>query len=181
MNIKKLFAKNKTLITKIEQHRERLYRVAFSWCHDPMLSEDLVQETLISGMEKIDSLRDPKALTGWLFAILNNHWRQYLRKQRPFVDIDELVFESDACPVSEVVNQQKQDNIRVAMVKLPLGQRQVITMVDLEDMAYSEVSEALNIPIGTVMSRLSRARKNLLGFLQKQESLPQQPYLRRVK
>ena len=68
--------------------------------------------------------------------------------------------------------------MRAAIAALPLGQRQVVTLVDLEEFSYAEVAEILAIPIGTVMSRLCRAREALRGLL---EAAAQQPRLRSVK
>lgn len=181
MKLRQLLGSNKKLIDKIEQHREKLYRVAYAWTHDSMLCEDLVQETLLIGMQKVYTLRDEKALTGWLFSILNNQWRQYLRKQKPQVDIDDLVFESDSSPLEACNQQQISLSLKTAMQKLSISQRQVITMVDLEDLSYIEVSQALNVPIGTVMSRLSRARGNLLSIMSTKKITQLTPHLRSVK
>lgn len=181
MKITQLFGQHHQLITNIEQQRDRLYRVAFAWCHDAMLADDLVQDTLARGIQNIKQLKDPEALPNWLFSILNNQWREYLRRNRPSLDIDELVFEADTTPEKVHRQQQTADQVRTAIAELPLSQRQTITMVDLEDMSYQEVSHALDIPIGTVMSRLNRARKALVQKLHYQETNRSISYLRRVK
>ena len=68
---------------RLKQQRSKLVRVAYSWCHQRALADDLVQETLARAMEKCGQLRDPAQLEPWLFAILTNCWRDYLRRLRP--------------------------------------------------------------------------------------------------
>jgi len=168
---------------RIAERRDRLYKVAFAWCFDGHLADDLVQETLIRAMGKRHQLRDPSRLDSWLYSILNNCWREHLRRRRPETGIDEESLECTRCP--ERVNQASELAQRVLdlMARLPEGQRQVLALVALEDFSYREVAEALDIPIGTVMSRLCRARRTILeGFeaLQQPVEAPRL-YLRRVK
>ena len=181
MNIFNISCHDKFAIERIKKHRNRLYRLAFSWCHDAMLADDLAQETLSKAMQKYHQLKDESLFDSWMFAILNNQWREYLRKSRPCEDIDELVFADHQTPEYWHDREQLVDNVRVAISGLPLGQRQVITLVDIESMSYLEVSEALSIPVGTVMSRLSRARKALLDKLKQKNNLSSFIKLRSVK
>ena len=166
---------------QVKACRSRLYRLAFSWCHDAMLADDLVQETLARAMQKLDQLKNEQALDAWLFAILNNQWREYLRKKRPCEDIDEMVFMHHQTPEYWHDRQQVIDQIRAAISELPLGQRQVLTLVDLESMPYAGVAEALEIPVGTVMSRLNRARKSLQEKLEGKEKQASIARLRSIK
>jgi len=147
--------------------RSRLYRVAFSWCHDTGLADDLVQEALIKGLKSIHQLKDETVLDAWLFSILNNCWRDHFRRQHPHTDIEEIMElpTNDPNPEETHAESQLVGRVRRAVAALPMGQRQVITLVDLEQMAYSETAEALGIPVGTVMSRLSRARQSLRELL----------------
>lgn len=180
IDIKSLF-KQKQLMQQIEELRPQLFRVAAAWCNDEMLADDIVQDALAKAVQNISQLKDPEAMKSWLFTILNNQWREYLRRNRPCLDIDELVFISDADPESDQLRQQTCNQVRSAIAELPLSQRQTITLVDLEDLSYQEVSQALNVPIGTVMSRLNRARKALLQKIEHQEKAMSISYLRRVK
>lgn len=155
------------LVEQIKASRVRLYRLAFAWCHDAVLADDLAQETLARGLARIEQLRESARLTSWLFAILNRCWIDHLRSLRPDVD-DEMLTElpSDLPgPDSHAERQQTVNRVRAAIAELPLGQRQVVTLVDLEDFSYAEVAEILAIPIGTVMSRLCRARVSLKELL----------------
>jgi RNA polymerase sigma-70 factor (ECF subfamily) len=157
---------------RLEALRPRLYRVARAWCHDVHLAEDLVQEALLKAMDRAGQLKDNAALDSWVFAILNNVWRDHLRRAREFVDLDDLdeaVIIDEATPEQAVARRQTGDRVRAAIARLPLGQRQVLTLVDLESCAYAEVAEILAIPVGTVMSRLSRARQALKASLATRE------------
>lgn len=164
--------------------RPRLYRLAYAWCHDPHLADDLAQDALAKALTHMGQLREVQALEGWLFSILNNCWRDHLRAGREFEDIsemDELIFASEAGPEQQASRRQTRDRVRRAIACLPLGQRQVLTLVDLEECAYAQVAEILGIPVGTVMSRLSRARQALRAQLENEEKRVAPGYLRRVK
>lgn len=168
---------------RIAERRRRLYKVAYAWCCDRNLADDLVQETLTRAMSKRHQLRDPSLLDSWLYSILNNCWREHLRRRRPETELDEESLECTRCP--ERVNQASElaQCVLDLMSRLPEGQRQVLSLVALEDLSYREVADVLDIQIGTVMSRLCRARQTLLeGFetLQQPVESPR-PYLRRVK
>ena len=168
-------------VRQIKACRERLYRLAFSWCHDAMLADDLVQDTLSKALQRYEQLRNDDALDAWLFAILNNQWREYLRRNRPCEDIDDMMFVYDRTPEYWHIRQQTVDHVQGAIAELPLGQRQVITLVDIESMPYMQVSEILDIPVGTVMSRLSRARRTLQDKIIKRDRLVSIERLRSVK
>ncbi len=153
----------RALIAQIESSHARLHRLAFAWCHDRALADDLAQEALARGLARLAQLRESARLTAWLFAILHRCWIDHLRGLRPDVD-DEILAELPSelpGPDSHAETRQTVDRVRNAIAALPLGQRQVVTLVDLEDLSYAEVAEVLAIPIGTVMSRLCRARSAL--------------------
>jgi len=176
MKILSIFNASDGYQKQLEQLRPKLYRVAFSWSHNASLADDLVQETLVKALKNFRQLRDPSQLNGWLFSILANCWRDHFRQHREMEDIDAL--EDYRCAIQttpEDEHAQAQIVYRVwdAVAKLPVGQRQVLTLVDLEEFPYIEVAAILSIPIGTVMSRLSRARQSLKTLLN--ELAPQQP------
>lgn len=186
MRILALFGHVNNLQIQLNQIRPRLYRLAYSWCHNAALADDLVQETLIKALKNANQLRDPALLNSWLFSILANCLRDHYRKYREMDDIDELEdyrFVHETTPEDEHSQSQIILRVRSAAAQLPIGQRQVLTLVDLEELSYIEVAAILEIPIGTVMSRLCRARlamKALLKELAPQQSL-QSGQIRRVK
>ncbi len=172
--------------SELRQNRERLYRLAYSWCHDAHLADDLVQDTLSKALRKADQLRETDMVDRWLCKILANCWRDYLRAVRDVTDVDSVALVERTTPEHLYGRQQIVTSVRAAVERLPMGQRQVLTLVDLEDMTYAEVAEVLGIPVGTVMSRISRARaalkQHLLAPGTAQNGKDEQPAkLRRVK
>ena len=151
---------------KLEQHRQRLYRIAYSWTHNAALADDLVQETLAKALKKSGQLRDPNAGDAWLYSILANCYHDHFRRLRTTEEIDENTIIHDSTPEKESSEQEIVLKVRAAIARLSEGQRQVVTLVDIQGLSYMEVAQILNVPIGTVMSRLCRARyalKDLLG------------------
>jgi RNA polymerase sigma-70 factor (ECF subfamily) len=177
---------NFSLRRRLDALRPRLYRLAYSWCHDTALADDLVQEALIKALARSEQLRDAQALDGWLFSILNNCWRDYLRVRREFTDVDDLddaIVDESPTPEQRYASRQTIQRVRLAIAALPLGQRQAVTLVDIEECSYAEVAAILGVPVGTVMSRLARARQALRQHFMT-EQMPQsanQSVLRRVK
>ncbi len=172
MNPLKLFNRQNELRKSLGGFRPRMYRIAYSWSHDPALADEVTQEALTKALRKLDQVRKPEAIEKWLFGILANCWRDHFRRQRPMEDIDDWPMSDDKTPEQQHEQQCLVDTIRAAIAKLPEGQRQTVTLVDLEGFSYAEVSQILQIPIGTVMSRLCRARKALAGNLLQYKSRP---------
>jgi RNA polymerase sigma-70 factor (ECF subfamily) len=145
--------------------RERLYRMAYSWTHNPHLADDLVQQTLCKALANQKQLKDLGAAEAWLFRILANCLKDYYRAKREVLSAEELVIVDNRTPESESEELQLAQKVRHAVRRLPLAQCQVITLVDLEGFAYATVAETLEIPVGTVMSRLCRGRRALREYL----------------
>jgi RNA polymerase sigma-70 factor (ECF subfamily) len=184
MNVLNLFYRTRESRRMLESSRARLYRVAYSWCHNAALADDVVQETLMKAYRSLSQLRDPKAGQAWLFSILTNCYNDHFRRNRETENVDDAVLVEETTPESETSQLQIIARVRNAVGALPEGQRQVITLVDLEGFSYIEVAQILGIPIGTVMSRLCRARnalrQKLLEEFKKQPEL-REAVLRRVK
>jgi RNA polymerase sigma-70 factor, ECF subfamily len=168
---------------KLEQHRQRLYRIAYSWTHNAALADDLVQETLAKALKKSGQLRDPNAGDAWLYSILANCYRDHFRRLRTAEEIDENTLTHESTPEKESSEQEIVLKVRAAIARLAEGQRQVVTLVDIQGLSYMEVAQILNVPIGTVMSRLCRARyalKDLLGELAPKLAV-EETKIRRIK
>jgi RNA polymerase sigma-70 factor (ECF subfamily) len=159
--------------SRLEASRCRLLRLAQSWCRNRALADDLVQDALARALDRHSQLREPEAMHAWLCSILANCWHDHLRGGKETLDIDiDSVAEHDlpstCCPEEDCLQNEVVQRVRAAVGNLPAGQREVVTLVDLEEFSYAEVAAILDIPIGTVMSRLSRARSSLREALREQ-------------
>ena len=141
--------------------RPRLFRTAFVWTKSRELADDLVQETATKALRKAKQLRDINALDAWLFRIMMNCWRDYLRQNPSTEDIDNHEIPTENTPETDNSRSELVRLVRFAVGQLPDTFRHTIMLVDLEGFSYVETAEILNVPVGTVMSRLSRARSRL--------------------
>ena len=120
-------------------------------------ADDLVQDTLERAVRKFHLWR-PGDLRAWLFSIMHNVFVNQLKARKIPTDVE--IDETIAAPISSVSMLDLQD-LQRALGTLAPEQREVVLLVALEDMSYADVSRALGIPMGTVMSRLSRGRERL--------------------
>jgi len=178
-----IFGQSRKFSQQLDAKWKSLYRLAFSWCHDPDLANDIVQDTLTKAYRKRSQLKDIKTLDAWLYKILANTWRDQYRGQKPTVSVDDVTLVTNFGPGEEFDRTRIVNSVRRAIDKLNQEQRLVITLVDLEGLSYGEVAEILSIPIGTVMSRLCRARSNLKQYLKKfsNETSQENLSIRRIK
>lgn len=177
-----MFDQARSFQRDVEAMWHRLYRLAYSWCHDPHLAADLVQDTMAKALRNRNQLRDHASLHGWLFVILVNGWRDHCRSQRHTVDIETLDLAHEVDFVEERDRLATVQRVRTAMSRLSTEHREVLTLVVLEGMPYDEVAHVLGIPMGTVTSRLSRARNQLRRILRAKSTADQDGVnLRRVK
>jgi len=151
-----------------------LYRVALSLTRNPHDAEDLVQETLARAHGAIDRFdgRHPRA---WLLTILRNTHVNSLRRRRPDLlrdpeaSIEEVggrEGEHEPDPAQLFDDAGFDSAVEHALAELPESFRSVVSLVDIAGMSYQEASEALGVPVGTVMSRLHRARKRMKRSLE---------------
>lgn len=142
--------------------RNKLYQIALSWCGDKMLADDMVQETITIALLNYSQLRDENKMFGWICSIMKNNMYRQIRKQKNHESVDDQLPTGDLGPFGKCQENDIVTRVRHVVASLPLEQRQIISLVDLGELAYCDVAQVLNIPIGTVMSRLHRARKSLL-------------------
>src|SRR5882762_7515522 len=153
----------------IIEHIPRLRRYARALVGDRYVADDLVQDTLERAWNKFYLWRPGSDLRAWLFTIMHNVFVNQARRRR--YEIEQAMEEVPAVSVRATQGEQLelQDVDRV-LRSLPPEQREVVLLV--EQLTYEEVSGALNIPIGTVMSRLSRARERMRHLLGGQTAIP---------
>jgi RNA polymerase sigma-70 factor (ECF subfamily) len=141
----------------------RLRRYARALAGDRNVADDLVQDTLERAWSKLHLYRRGTDLRAWLFTVMHNVYVNQRRAARISVPLDEEMPEL-AQPVREIDTLVLRD-LDAAIRRLPPEQREVLLLVALEGMSYGEAADTLGVPIGTVMSRLSRAREKLRAML----------------
>lgn len=161
------------------QYIDGLYGYAVSIARNRSDAEDLVQETFVRALSAEEGLRTDSNVKSWLFTILRNTWLNQVRKQRGKVsfiggdsdDFLENIPAKDARdPYHLFVAKSDQNRVRQAIQQLPIEAREIILLREFEELSYEDIAGVLNCPIGTVMSRLARARSKLRLLLSELES-----------
>jgi RNA polymerase sigma factor (sigma-70 family) len=134
-------------------------------------AEDVVQDACVRAMRFFSSLRDDDA-RAWLFAIVRNTWYSQVSRRpsgRKAASLDSARDErpDDALdPEERLLQQHTVTRVRAALEQLPVDFREVIVLREIEGLSYKEIAAVVRVPIGTVMSRLARARERLLAVLE---------------
>lgn len=154
-------------------HMDAAYNFARFLCRDASLAEDLVQDAFLRAFRGFGGFRggEPKA---WLFAIVRSSHLTWARGRGAALaavpdDIEETPAEDDT-PEEALMRQGDVDTVRSAISSLPEPFRETLVLRELEELSYRDIAEITSAPIGTVMSRLARARQMLLSALGPQES-----------
>jgi RNA polymerase sigma factor (sigma-70 family) len=142
-----------------------LQRYARSLTRDESQAEDLVQDTLVRAYERRGSFRSGGNLRGWLLSILHNtfidHRRRHVAESRR---LEQVLSLTDTAVPPEQESRVQLQQVQTAFMSLPDEQRAALHLVAIEGLSYQEAATALKIPVGTLMSRLGRARAALRGF-----------------
>jgi len=141
-------------------HIPRLRRYARALANDHYLADDLVQDTLERAWNKYHLWQPGSDLRAWLFAIMHNVFVNQMRSRR--MDVEPLTDDTPdvAVPAAQTEGLELAD-LRRALSRLSVEHREILLLVAVEQMKYEEISHTLEIPVGTVMSRLFRARERL--------------------
>jgi len=146
-----------------------LYNMAHWLTQNQQEAEDLVQETYLKALKGFDSFQPGTNFRAWMYRILRNTFltsRAGLSARMTVpLDLDEEAAAVPDTPESILLAEADQQLVREALDHLPVPYREVILLCDMEEMSYQEIAEAIGIPIGTVMSRLSRARQAMREFI----------------
>jgi RNA polymerase sigma-70 factor, ECF subfamily len=181
MNVEPLNGLDQETRTRLEQaaleHIDALYRTALRMTRNASDAEDLVQEAYLRAFRSLHQFTEGTNLRAWLFRILTNTYiNEYRRRQRrpsssSLDDLEEFylydhlvdsrVQPPDERPEDVVIQRLTVDNVIQAIESLPEEFRQVVLLADVEGFSYREIAEIVDIPVGTVMSRLFRARRRL--------------------
>jgi len=154
---------------------EPLYNFAYWLAQNRDEAQDLVQETVAKSLRGFDGFQRGTNFKAWMFRILRNTFltsRTGLRAQ-PMLDIDDPAVEPAVTgtdnPERHLLRIRDREAIEKAMEALPVQYREVVLLCDVEEMKYQEIAEMLQIPLGTVMSRLARGRRQMRTLLEQNE------------
>ncbi len=159
----------------VERFKNRLFAFVYRFVGDSDLAEDLVQDTLIKVYTHRHAYREIARFSTWIYTIAGNLARTELRKRKrratfsmSTLGIGEREYElpsEDYAPTKSLESWQTEKHIRIALGKLPLHFRTVIILRDVQELSYEEISKIMKIPLGTVKSRVNRARLRLQVML----------------
>jgi RNA polymerase sigma factor (sigma-70 family) len=157
------------LAALVVAHHAALYRYAYRLCGCSAEAEDLTQQAFLIAQRKLHQVREKERASAWLFAVLRNCFLKSLRRQRPAsAAAMNVEVEQFAGPTPEVDDIDR-ERLTAALAELPVEFRVVVLMFYFEELSYQQIAQQLEIPIGTVMSRLSRAKGHLRKRLQPDE------------
>ena len=143
----------------------RLRRYALALCRSPSLADDLVQGACERALANAGSFTPGTRFDAWAFRILRNYWIDHLRRSRTEGRSEDVTVETHIvgdAGEEPILNKLLLAEVQQIIDAMPPDQREVLLLVCVEDLAYREAAEVLGVPIGTVMSRLARARKRLV-------------------
>jgi RNA polymerase sigma-70 factor (ECF subfamily) len=159
---------------------DSLYNFARWLTHNSNDAEDLIQETYLKALRGFGSFQRGTNFRAWMFQILRNTFfsscSKLDRRMTVAMDSEEDFLDlpaPSATPESQLIERSRIDAVRSAIGRLPVIFREVILLCDVEDASYREIAEILSIPMGTVMSRLARARKALRESLLRTSGAPE--------
>ena len=156
--------------TNLLHYIDGLYGYAMALTRNQAEAEDLVQETYVRAIRGAESLRAGSNVKNWLFTILRNIRLNQLRQQRTtpkFIELDadegktDIAIETSPDAYAHYVGKTERERVREAIQQLSSELREIILLREFEELTYREIANLLGCPIGTVMSRLARARSKL--------------------
>jgi RNA polymerase sigma-70 factor, ECF subfamily len=159
----------------VEHEIPRLRRYARALTRDSNQADDLVQDTLLRALDKAHLWQLGTDLRAWLFTIMHNQYVNDIRRakrEQATVDVDQVA--STLVATSDPTASLQLSELDRALGHLSEGQRAVVLLVGLEGMSYDEAAKILRVPIGTIRSRLARARemlRSLMGISEETKSL----------
>ncbi|MBQ2929053.1 MAG: sigma-70 family RNA polymerase sigma factor [Clostridia bacterium] len=158
----------------VTPHEQMLWRVCWHYTHHQEDAADCLQETMLKAWRAIKSYRGECSLSSWLYRIASTVCLDFLRKQKrlPQTESADELAEEGFAPVDEsptpdeaILKAESADSIRAAIDSLPGDMRTVIILYALQGLPYEEIADTMNTSVGTVKSRLNRARQKIAKFL----------------
>lgn len=144
------------------RHQGSIVSLTYRMCGDLHLAEDAAQEAFVRVWQNLNSYKPKYAFRSWLYRIATNAALDSLRRERPTAELDSLsLVDPKATPEQSAEDNQRVAQVRRAIAQLSEPLRLVLILREYQDLTYQEIADALDIPVGTVMSRLNTARVQL--------------------
>ena len=169
----------------VTPHEQMLWRVCWHYTRHQEDAADCLQESMLKAWRAIKTYRGDCSLSSWLYRIAATVCLDFLRKQKRLPETesaDEMAEEEGFAPADDsptpdeaVIRRESADNIRAAIDSLPADMRTVIILYALQGMPYEEIAASMQTSVGTVKSRLNRARQKIAKFLQDGGNNPPHP------
>jgi RNA polymerase sigma-70 factor, ECF subfamily len=158
----------------ITKYSNQIYKFIMKQVHNIQVAEDILQETFICSYKNLSKLKNTSKVINWLYGISQNIIRNYFNKELKYksnLTTDAIInsIAEKKCVIEDFESKMFISEITNTVKSLPLEFREVIILISYEELHYNEVSKILNIPLGTVKSRLFAARKMLRKELLKKE------------
>ncbi len=152
----------------VDQFADSMYRVAFRLTGNRELASELVQESYYQAWRSLGSLKDIQKMRSWMFAILRNQYTKQLRSESGWQSMTQGLADRFLGSADGSSEDNLRDTVQMAIERLGDEHKLPILMVSMEGFSVNEAAEALNIPRGTVLSRLHRGREKLKQMLSDQ-------------
>lgn len=151
----------------LARHQDGLYRYALRMVTSPDVAEDLVQSTLIKAYTSLGRCREPERFGSWVFRILSNRCKDYLKsRRRRDASLEETWPDEGADPAEETLRGELRRRVAAALAKLPPSQREAFILKHVEGLSYEEIAERLETSVGSLKMRVFRAREMLQELLE---------------
>lgn len=155
----------------VDSHYQGLYRFAMSMCRREATAQDLVQQTFLQWAKKGHTLRDASKVKTWLFTTIYREWLGIARHEKKYEEVEFEPEQHGATQHHDDGENPRVDSatLQTALEELEPNYRAPLVLFYLKELSYREIAETLGVPIGTVMSRLSRAKDSLRTILRRLE------------
>lgn len=145
----------------VRRNRSFVMALVYRVCGDAAQAEDIAQDIFIRVWQALPGFRFQAAFRTWLYRIATNLAIEQLRQVKPTADVESMSLAAEDTPEDNALHAEQCRAVRDAVLRLPLQSRLVLILREYEGLSYKEIASTLDIPIGTVMSRLNYARQHL--------------------
>jgi len=166
-------AKSPTLRELVDEYYVRLYRFAYRLSGSAADAEDLTQQTFLTAQTNLHQLREPEHAKAWMFSIMRNTYLKGRRRQKQ-TEIVSLENAPEPSETSDEAAKLRMEDLQAVLDELPDEFREPLILFYFQEFSYKEIADVLEVPLGTVMSRLARGKKQLRNRLASEDSEPLQ-------